>query len=67
MLLLIFQVFLAVTIAKSGFEESLEPNETNIQKLLCISSVERVDLYIVADHQFLLKTSKSVYKYIFIF
>ena len=28
MLLLIFQVFLAVTIAKSAFEKSLEPNDT---------------------------------------
>ena len=32
MLLLIFQVFLAVTIAKSAFEESLEPNDTMIKK-----------------------------------
>ena len=32
MLLLIFQVFLAVTIAKIAYEESLEPNDTMISE-----------------------------------
>ena len=42
MLLLIFQVFLAVTIAKSAFEESLEPNDTMISETF--AQISRISL-----------------------
>ena len=33
----------------------------NVQKLMRVSSISMVDYYSVADHQFLLKTSKSAF------